>query len=42
VVTWTANSRREWKRLIAAQVDGIITDKPGALIEYLRERGLRQ
>lgn len=42
VVTWTANGRREWKRLIAAQVDAIITDRPGALIAYLRERGLRQ
>ena len=42
VITWTANSRREWKRLVAAQVDAIITDRPGALIAYLRERGLRQ
>jgi glycerophosphoryl diester phosphodiesterase len=42
VVTWTANSRPEWKRLIAAQVDAIITDRPGALVAYLRDRGLRQ
>ncbi|HLY19048.1 MAG TPA: glycerophosphodiester phosphodiesterase family protein [Bryobacteraceae bacterium] len=42
VITWTANHPRQWKRLIAAQVDAIITDDPGALIEYLRARGLRQ
>lgn len=41
VVAWTANSRREWKRLAAAQVDAIITDNPGALLAYLRENGLR-
>ena len=42
VIAWTANSRPEWKRLIAAQVDAVTTDRPGALIAYLRERGLRQ
>jgi len=42
VVVWTANRPRQWKRLIAAQVDGIITDDPAALIEYLKERGMRQ
>ena len=42
VISWTANTPRQWKRLIAAQVDGIITDDPAALIEYLRERALRQ
>jgi len=42
VVPWTANSPRQWKRLIAAQVDAIITDDPGGLIAYLRERGLHQ
>jgi glycerophosphoryl diester phosphodiesterase len=36
VITWTANHPRQWKRLIAAQVDAIITDDPGALIAYLR------
>ncbi len=41
VVTWTANTPEEWDRLIAAQVDGIITDDPEALIRYLKEKGLR-
>ncbi len=36
VVPWTANSPNEWNRLIAAHVDGIITDDPAALIAYLR------
>ena len=40
VVPWTPNRPRDWKRLVAAQVDGIITDDPGALLEYLRGRGL--
>jgi glycerophosphoryl diester phosphodiesterase len=38
VIAWTANHPRQWKRLIAAQVDAIITDNPGALIAYLRAR----
>ena len=42
VVPWTANRPRQWDRLIAAEVDGIITDDPAALIEHLRMRGLRQ
>jgi len=41
VVVWTANRPRDWRRLIAAQVDGIITDKPAALLAYLRAAGLR-
>ena len=35
VIPWTANSSAEWDRLIAAGVDGIITDDPGALIAHL-------
>lgn len=41
VHAWTANSSEEWDRLIAAGVDGIITDDPTELIHYLRKRGLR-
>lgn len=41
VVVWTANHPRDWRRLIAAQVDGIITDNPAALLAYLKETGLR-
>jgi glycerophosphoryl diester phosphodiesterase len=36
VIPWTANTVEDWKRLIAADVDGIITDDPAALIAYLR------
>jgi glycerophosphoryl diester phosphodiesterase len=35
VIPWTANTPRQWKRLIAAQVNGIITDDPAGLIAYL-------
>jgi glycerophosphoryl diester phosphodiesterase len=41
VVPWTANTQQEWERLVEAGVDGIITDDPAALIEYLKKRGLR-
>ena len=36
VIPWTANRVEDWKRLIAAGVDGIITDDPAGLIGYLR------
>ncbi len=42
VVPWTANRPRDWARLIRAGVDGIITDDPAALIEYLKVMGLRE
>jgi glycerophosphoryl diester phosphodiesterase len=35
VITWTTNHPLEWKRLIAAGVDGLITDDPAALLQYL-------
>jgi len=35
VIPWTANRVEDWKRLIEAGVDGIITDDPAALIAYL-------
>ncbi|HXM42788.1 MAG TPA: glycerophosphodiester phosphodiesterase [Bryobacteraceae bacterium] len=41
VVAWTANRPRDWRRLIAAGVDAIITDDPAALLAYLREIGMR-
>jgi glycerophosphoryl diester phosphodiesterase len=40
VVPWTANRPRDWTRLIRTGVDGIITDDPAGLIQYLTERGL--
>lgn len=41
VIPWTANDERVWEALVAADVDGIITDDPAALIDYLKRRGLR-
>jgi glycerophosphoryl diester phosphodiesterase len=35
VIAWTANSKRQWARLIRLGVDGIITDDPEALLKYL-------
>jgi len=39
VVPWTANASDDWQRLIDADVDGIITDDPAALLAYLNEQG---
>lgn len=36
VVPWTANTPRDWDKMIAAKVDAIITDDPAALIAYLK------
>ena len=41
VIPWTANTPADWDMLIAAQVDGIVTDDPAALIAYLKNKGLR-
>ena len=41
VVAWTANRPRDWRRLIKADVDAIITDNPEALLSYLREIRVR-
>jgi len=41
VIPWTANTQHEWDVLLAAGVDGIITDDPAALIAHLKQRGLR-
>ena len=40
VVPWTADTPEDWDRLIAADVDAIISDDPAALLQHLRERGL--
>lgn len=39
VVPWTANTEAEWEKLVAAEVDAIITDDPAGLLAYLRQRG---
>lgn len=36
VIPWTANSADVWDKLIAANVDGIITDDPATLLAYLK------
>lgn len=41
VVPWTANTPADWDKLIAAEVDAIISDDPAALIAYLKGKGLR-
>jgi glycerophosphoryl diester phosphodiesterase len=41
VVPWTANTPQEWDALVAAGVDGIISDDPAGLIAYLKEKKLR-
>jgi glycerophosphoryl diester phosphodiesterase len=41
VVVWTANTPDVWDKLIAAQVDAIISDDPAELIKYLKSKGLR-
>jgi len=38
VVPWTANTPREWRKLIDAGVDAIITDDPAELIVFLKRR----
>ena len=40
VVPWTANTPADWDKLIAAQVDAIISDDPAELIAYLGKRGV--
>ena len=35
VIPWTANSKRQWERLIKMGVDGIITDDPEPLLKLL-------
>jgi glycerophosphoryl diester phosphodiesterase len=37
VLPWTPNTPADWSALLAAQVDGIITDYPAALIAYLKQ-----
>lgn len=42
VIPWTVNEPAAWDRLIAMNVDGIITDDPVALIDYLKQKKLRK
>ena len=38
VLPWTVNMPEDWARMVAAGVDGIISDDPAALIAYLKQR----
>lgn len=38
---YTVNEPAQWRRLVDLGVDGMITDKPGELIEWLKAEGLR-
>ena len=42
VIPWTVNHPRQWKRLLSSGVDGLITDNPAGLIEWMRGMGLRE
>lgn len=37
VIPWTANDKEEWQSLIAMGVDGIITDNPKELLDYIKD-----
>jgi glycerophosphoryl diester phosphodiesterase len=41
VIPWTANQPEDWAKLAEAGCDAIISDDPGALIQWLKTRGLR-
>jgi glycerophosphoryl diester phosphodiesterase len=34
---WTANEAEDWRRLVAAGAEGIVTDDPGGLRRFLSE-----
>jgi glycerophosphoryl diester phosphodiesterase len=36
VLPWTANAPEDWQKLVAAKVDGIISDDPAGLIAFLK------
>jgi len=38
VIPWTVNGQKDWEKIIALEVDGIITDNPKPLIEMLKAR----
>lgn len=40
VVPWTVNEPDDWERLLEWGVDGLATDFPDALAQYLRTRGI--
>ena len=41
VFAWTANEQEHWEHLVSSKIDGIITDRPKEVIDFLRSKGLR-
>jgi glycerophosphoryl diester phosphodiesterase len=41
VVAWTPNKPEDWRKMVDAKVDAIITDDPAGLIAWLKSKGLR-
>lgn len=39
VVPWTANRRRDWDRLMAAECDGVVTDDPAGAVAWRAQSG---
>ena len=39
VIPWTVNQPEDWKKLLEMGVDGIITDDPKELVEFIRRLG---
>jgi glycerophosphoryl diester phosphodiesterase len=42
VIPWTVNEAKDWEKLLAWGVDGITTDNPDQLAEWLRKKGDRR
>lgn len=42
VIPWTPNEKSDWKKLIEWGVDGIITDDPESLIDFINHKGFPQ
>ncbi|HWU44813.1 MAG TPA: glycerophosphodiester phosphodiesterase family protein, partial [Bdellovibrio sp.] len=38
VIPWTVNQPADWQRMLTIGVDGIITDNPKALLDYLKTK----
>lgn len=38
VIPWTVNQPADWQRMLTIGVDGIITDRPKALLDYLKSK----
>jgi glycerophosphoryl diester phosphodiesterase len=41
IIPWTVDTPEDWDRMIAAGVDGIITNDPEGLVKHLKTKGLR-